>query len=411
MRLTASNLLSPSFYLSQYRAYFPALLMDFCISSILTNAAFYSSYLHLSSTFLGTVTAISTAFFVTLAIPFGRLSDRIERTRILSAACLLLAGVSLIFPFCRHKLHLALAFPCVGVSMALFWPAYEAWLAEREGGGGLIKRVMTFNLFWSIGIMIGPVISSYLYRSSNPVIPFYLASGFSLFNWFTIYSQAKSHDVRKQSADVRLKPTPTLEEPPSSTAPSPALKHACLRIARIANFGLWFSLGVLRQLSPKLTVEMGIPARTFGNLMLTLGVVQTLMFLWLGTHRSTRWHYRFLPLICLQFLAAIGFTGIWFLRQPVLWATAFGAIGVCGAVTYFSSMYYSLHGQQDKGDKSGWHEAILGSGTLLGPFLGGVFADSTLGVKSPYLLCAGVIYICICVEGFIWRRAGGRFRY
>lgn len=390
----------------KYSAYIPALLMDFCLSSILTNTAFYSSYLHLSSTFLGTLIAISTAFFVILAVPMGRLSDRVGRARVLCAACLLLASVSFILPFCRRKLHLVIVFPCVGISQALFWPAYEAWLAEREGGGNLITRLMIFNLFWSIGIMIGPVLSSYLYSGSNPIIPFYLAGVFSLCNWGTIYFQSKSHQGRHSSSvETDLKPVPTFDQP-LLPKPSPESQDAYLQIARVANFASWFSLGVLRQLAPKLTLEMGIPTKLFGNLMLTLGVLQTVMFLWLGTARSARWHYRLPPLIGVQLLSAAGFMGIRFLKPPILWAPAFGLIGVCAAVTYFSSIYYSLHGQSDKGNKSGWHEAILGSGILLGPFLGGIFADSALGVKSPYLLCAGVIGICVLGEGFIWRKTG-----
>ncbi|MBI1925495.1 MFS transporter [Candidatus Poribacteria bacterium] len=404
--------------LRKYSAYLPALLMDFCLSSILTNTAFYSSYLHFSSTFLGTLIAISTAFFVILAVPCGRVSDRVGRARVLCAACLLLASVSFILPFCRRKFYLLIAFPCVGISQALFWPAYEAWLAEREGGGNLITRLMIFNLFWSIGIMIGPVISSYLYRGSNPIIPFYLAGVFSLFNWATIYFQSKSHQ-EVQNSPVKsplppfekgglrgdLTPVPTFDQP-LLPKPSPQSQDAYLQIARVANFASWFSLGVLRQLAPKLTLEMGIPTKLFGNLMLTLGGLQTVMSLWLGTARSARWHYQLPPLIGVQLLSAAGFIGIRFLNQPILWAPAFGLIGACAAVTYFSSIYYSLHGQSDKGNKSGWHEAILGSGILLGPFLGGIFADSALGVKSPYLLCAGVIGICVLGEGFIWRRTG-----
>jgi hypothetical protein len=109
-------------------------------------------------------------------------------------------------------------------------------------------------------------------------------------------------------------------------------------------------------------------------------------------------------LIGVQLLAITGFIGIWFMRQPILWAPAFGLIGACGAVTYFSSMYYSLHEQTDKGNKSGWHEAILGCGVLLGPLMGGAFADSALGVKSPYLLCGAVIGLGILAEVFIWLR-------
>ena len=40
-----------------------------------------------------------------------------------------------------------------------------------------------------------------------------------------------------------------------------------------------------------------MPPTTFGNLMLTLGGMQTLAFLVLGSGYSTRWHYRFAPYI------------------------------------------------------------------------------------------------------------------
>ena len=60
--------------------------------------------------------------------------------------------------------------------MALFWPAYEAWLAEREGDGKLLQRVMLFNLFWSVGVTLGPAVSGYLYQDVKPFKPFYIAS-------------------------------------------------------------------------------------------------------------------------------------------------------------------------------------------------------------------------------------------
>lgn len=375
--------------------------MDFCFSAVFTNTAFYSSYLHLTSTFLGTLTAISSAIYVILAIPFGRLSDRINRTHNLAAGCLLLAILSFSLPFCFRKLHLALVFPCVGISQALFWPAYEAWLAERGSGRYLIKRLRLFNLFWSTGITAGPVTSSYLYRGTNPVIPFYLAGGFSLLNWFTIYSQSKIHT----GVGNRATPASRSESTWVEAQPTPTSQRVFLQIARISNFASWFCLGVLRRIAPKLTLEMGISAKMFGNLMLTLGGVQTLTFLWFGTDYSTRWHYRLTPLVCVQLLAVMGFVGLWCWTHAVIWAFAFASIAVCAAVTYFSSLYYSLHEEESKGDKSGWHEAILGSGILLGPFLGGVFADSALGIKSPYLLCAGVIAVCIFLEGLKRLRA------
>ena len=78
-----------------FTVYLPVLLIDLAFSGIITNTSFYTSYLGLSSTFLGVLKAVMTAFFVVLAIPFGRLSDRIERRYVLYAACLVLGAVSI----------------------------------------------------------------------------------------------------------------------------------------------------------------------------------------------------------------------------------------------------------------------------------------------------------------------------
>lgn len=369
--------------------YFPALLIDFAFSSVLSNSSFYSSYLKLSSTFLGLLVAIATAFYAFLAIPFGQLSDRVERRRMLYAGCVLIGVVSLGLPFCHKKIHLLLIFPWIGISLALFWPAYEAWLAEREGEGKLIHRVMLFNLFWSTGITLGPTVSGYLYQDANPFKPFYLAGFVGLFTLIAI-SLCKSKPISDTTAEQ--------SQPTQPLFPPPVVRKCHLNMARCANFASWFALGVLRWLTPKLTKEMGIPPTTFGNLMLTLGGIQTLTFLFLGTGYSTRWHYRLAPLVIAQGLAILSFVGIWLVQHTIFWFFAFAVIGVSVAFTYFGSLYYGLDQHVDKGNKSGWHEAVLGVGSLLGPFLGGIAADSRFGTQSPYLLCAIVIAIAIGVE-------------
>ena len=350
--------------------------------------------------------AVATAFFAVLAIPFGRLSDRIERRYVLYAACLVLGAISIVLPRCRNSMHLMLIFPGIGISMALFWPAYEAWLAEREGEGQLVHRVMLFNLFWSIGITLGPAFSSYLYGDANPFRPFYLAGVLSLLTLGTIIANSLQtfHPLQTDSsAEITA-------EPPEILYPPRSVRAIYLNIARCANFTSWFTLGVLRRLAPKLTKEMGMLPSTFGNLMLTLGGVQTLAFVVLGTGYSTRWHYRFAPVLIVQLLAALSFLGVWRVQHTLLWAFAFAVIGVSAALTYFSSLYYGLDRHVDRGNKSGWHEAILGVGILLGPLFGGISADSRLGTQSPYLLCAAAIVIAIVVEIFIvskTRRSSG----
>lgn len=375
-----------------FTVYFPVLLIDFAFSSVLTNTAFYTSYLELSSTFLGVLMAVTTGFFAVLAIPFGRLSDRMDRRYVLYTACLVLGAASFGLPQCRTPTHLLLIFPGLGISMALFWPAYEAWLAEREGEGNLVQRVMLFNLFWSIGVTLGPAFSSYLYGDANPFRPFYLAGILVLLTAVTIFGN---------SLQTGRATTTDLSESAETLYPPLPVRTTYLNLARCANFASWFVLGVLRRLAPKLTKEMGMLPTTFGNLMLTLGGVQTVAFIVLGTGYSTRWHYRFAPMLIVQLLAILSFLGIWQVQHTRFWAFAFGTIGVSAAFTYFSSLYYGLDRQADKGNKSGWHEAILGVGILLGPLLGGISADSPLGVRSPYLLCSVAIGVAILIEVFI----------
>ena len=376
--------------------YLPVLLIDFAYSSILTNTSFYTSHLGLSSTFLGVLMAVTNGVFALLAIPCGRLSDRIERRYILYAACLILGAGCIGLAFCRNRGHLLSVFPGIGISMALFWPAYEAWLAEREGEGELIQRIMLFNLFWSIGMTLGPAFTSYLYGEINPFRPFYLGGGACMLTVLTIYaSRIAKSDPSNPSSQTDDEAT---SEPPEILYPPPPVRTTYLHLARCANFTSWFALGVLRRLAPKLMLEMGIRPTIYGNLMLTLGSVQTLAFLVLGTGYSTRWHYRFSPILIVQLLAILSFLGIGLTQHTILWAFAFAVIGVSVAVSYFSSLYYGLDRHADKGNKSGWHEAILGVGIMLGPFLGGISADSSWGVQSPYLLCAVATAITILIE-------------
>ncbi len=374
-------------YLTNYIAYFPALLMDLCLLGTSTSVSFYSKVLNIPSNVFGSIAAFRMAFFVGLSIPFGRISDRIGRTQMLYVSCVLLALVNVLIPlFCKNAISLAIIYPIVGVSMALFWPTYEAWLAERSGGGTLLKRIRNFNIFWSTGIALGPFFAGYLFNEQKPFRAFYLSAFICIITFGSIAGQNKTSGESIQDIDDTPKE-------------SDQLRRVYLYIAWIANFSAWFTLSILRELGPKLTLEMGIPAKTFGKLMLISGVTQTAMFFFLGTPYPRRWRYKLTPLVIFQLVAMGAFLCIWAVTNIPLWGMAFAAIGVCTGFTYFCSIYYSLHGHIDKGNKSGFHEAILGSGAALGPFLGG-FAAKFINVKSPYLLCA--VFILLSIIGEIW---------
>lgn len=377
--------------MKKYFSYLPALFMDLCISSVLVGTSFHSSSdgLGLSTSFIGIINAVGSGIYVCLAVILGKASDRDGRERSLYIGTLLFTILSLAISRCKNAFCLALVFPLLGLSKAFFWPAYEAWIAERYEEGNLQRRVRNFNVSWSLGIMLGAFIPGYLYQLS-PLLTFYLASIISLLTFGIIRLQTKSSGLK---SDVKR-----IEEIPEKTA---EIKQIYLYIAWIANFSSYFTLGILRSLSPKMAVETGIKAGTFSNLMLLLGIARTTMFFCTGTKSFQKLYYRLLPLIFVQVLGAAALFSMGKFYNIYIWAIAFFMIGITVSMTYFSSMYYGLHGNLDKGGKSGWHEAILASGALVGPFVGGIVADQ-LNPQSPYLIC-GVLYLVSIIGGIILR--------
>ncbi len=382
--------------------YFPALVMDFCLGTIMTNTAFFSTSLSLTASFIGTLGAISTLLFSIFAIPFGRLSDRVGRPILLGAGCLLVMAVSLALPQCRNSFHLLTIYPWLGVSQALFWPTYEAWLAERQGEETLIQRLCLFNLFWCSGITLGPLLSSYVQKTPSPNFPFYLVGGLSVLNWWMISYRPKFSQQNLLDTDQQI--TNSVLQRPIY------INRSFLYMSRIANFGSWFTLRILQLITPKLATEqMNILPSQYAKLIAALGIMQLLTYIWYGSKKSIVFHYRLLPLWGPQIAVVIGMFIMGKSYQFSIWFIVFGLLGVSVATTYFSSMYYGLvDGPQikdkdgNKGEQTGWHEAILGSGALLGPLCGGWLADQTHNPHSPYQLCSGLIFGLLILQLWIW---------
>ncbi|GAG02655.1 unnamed protein product [marine sediment metagenome] len=51
----------------------------------------------------------------------------------------------------------------LGIAGAMFWPILEAWIAEKESKRTLIQKMALFNISWSTGLAIGPLIGGILF--------------------------------------------------------------------------------------------------------------------------------------------------------------------------------------------------------------------------------------------------------
>ena len=333
---------------------------------------------------LGLIGTISASVHMILANLAGRLSDRFGR-RALMVAGPLIFGISclLMTQIGGVKGILALA-ALNGVSMAIFWPAFQAWIAESQNGAGLARNIGSFNMSWTASHLIGPTLSGLLFGLHSR-LPFWLAAALCI-SLFLVMRASVSERIPQPQKEIESVPS----EPEESSQ-----GRAFLYAIWIANFASFFILGNARYQFPKLAMELTMSPYMIGMLMSCVGLAQFLGFFFL--RGSERWHFNKSYLLAAQLLAAFGLLLIFFFSQQLIFASAFVMLGLCASLTYYSSLYYTVRLMKRKGKGTGLHESILGSGVVLGPLLGGIMAHSA-GLRAPYILCVVVLAVVIVIE-------------
>jgi MFS transporter, DHA1 family, multidrug resistance protein len=340
---------------------------------------------------IGTITASVHMVFSNLA---GRLSDKFGR-RVLMIAGPMLFGISCLLMTQMGNVKGILALAALnGLGMAIFWPAFQAWIAESQNGSGLARNIGSFNMSWTASHLIGPTLAGFLF-TLNPRFPFWMAAALCILLFLAMRASAYERPPQPQ---IRIDPTPSESEESKQG-------KKFLYAIWIANFASFFILGNARYQFPKLAREMTMSPYTIGLLMSCIGLAQFLGFFFL--RRSERWHFNKFYLLGAQLLAAVGLLLIYSFSWQWVFALAFIMLGLCASLTYYSSLYYAVHLMERKGKGTGLHESILGSGVVLGPFLGGIVAH-TAGLRAPYLLCLTLLAGVVAAEWIFMRKQGQR---
>ncbi len=373
--------------------YVAAFLLDMTMAAAGFAVPLYAIELGASGLALGVIGA--SAFAYTLVCLFsGRLSDRLGRRTVAALGCVLVSAAYLAIPHTRTLPTLFVFAVAVSFSIALIWPPVQAWLSEQPDRRSLSSSIGIFNVSWSIGIAAGPIVGARLVKLDPQLsLPFHVAAGFALLSILIMYA-------------IKTDGRPVEDLQPAETPPAGAATF--LYIAWVTNFASWFASSCVRALLPKLTREMHVDDVTLGWLIGSLMAAQTLMFLILQF--SQKWRYRLAPLVLFPCGSAAGMLLVFFAADWRLWFLGLTLIGLGCGMTYYASLFYTLFGRATgQGKATGFHEAILGSGLVFGPLLGGISVRLSGGnLKAPYLLAACVIMITVTVAIGIYIRAARR---
>lgn len=382
--------------------------------AFLTDAAFYldlfviTQVLDLagaSSKAVALVFGTYTCAYAGAALLLGRRSDRHGRRASVLLGSLLLGliplGLALAIGLepgpdgaltARSRVPLGLAPTCyggialLGVGNALFWPAFQARIGDRERDPAALERaIWVFNLAWTSGKALGFLAAGeWFQRAPWQCLPVGGALGLAVL------------------AIAWLDPAPPAAAAGSAPAAPPLLtggpagplgKRPFLIAGLVGNFAVWGSVATCVGLIPKLGRALDLSPRLQGVLLFTLLAAQGAVFLSMG---RLRWVYRRGPLLAALPAAAAGLLLLAF--GPGLVPALLGALLVGGAqaITYAASVFYSLDYDGRRGLRTGIHEAVLGLGGAL-PIAGGALADATGWLRAPLLFMAGVALLAAAV--------------
>jgi MFS family permease len=369
-------------------------LMDGSLYLILTAVPLKAVSLQAGPFVLGLLPVLSSGVYIVSALFFGRLSDRVSRTRMCRLGAWIRALSAIGLTQARSVPALLAWMPVLGIASALFWPGLQAAIGEAYPERDLGRNLGAFNISWSGGKMLGFLCGGVIMASAGFAPALLLAAGATALA--ALFVPARIH--RAGEGAPAGAPAPEAD----SFAPGPQARRAWKRIGWSANFVLFGIGATLNYQYPKLLFALGFNGRDFGLYLGAVYLFQTLAFVLLMRWGS--WRFRLWPLLLSQTLTLGAVAGLgWLTSRPLILATA-PLVGLGLGMSYTSSIYYSLFREGGAGRNTGIHESLLGTGTFLLPLLGGALAQATGGLRAPYVLCALVLAGIMVAEAGMARR-------
>ena len=345
----------------------------------------YARSLGASYVGIGLIGASYAIVYMMLAIPSGKLSDRIGRRVVIAASACLSGVASILYLLAGSVNHLILIRAIEGMVWTLFWPSIEALTTEISGLPSAGKAMGLSTASYGFGSMIGGFLGGLI------VTCFGFRATFVLYLALSVVTALLTVAIREEGSSKRsFKAIGT-----SSTQPL-TWNKATLVLACAVSVAYSIVLGIVLTLFP--VYAEGLAMETF----------------WIGVLFATFWLGRIISFICAGRLSdKLGRKAV---LAPALVGSAVasllvalsGEIGLLsGAILIMGislgalfpvtiALISDVVSSSRRGMAMGFFEASSGLGMLIGPAVGGVMAEM-FDPRYPYFLCMFISAVCSLV--------------
>ena len=260
----------------------------------------------------------------------------------------------------------------VGSSYGLLWPVVLGWAGRTWPLGKPLLGLVLYSIAWTIGRLIGTAVCEPLFFSDQ-LLPFKYVF-FSLMVVFVAIIWVGRH-----IEDVGTIAYPSMASDHDFTDSFSTLS------AQIGNSLRNCVLVICIVFMPGIIEKSSFDKSLINNLFLIYaGGIPAFI---LGFS-----FFRFLPFRVIlwgtKVLTGLGCLGIFFSEKVASIAFWFIFIGVVTGIAYMSSVFASVVNQGRTIRHSARHEAGVGIGAFLGPWLGGLCAQYFDSARAPFLMAA-----------------------
>lgn len=343
------------------------------------------------------LSAVYGMVYVPAALWGGRWGDRRGYDRVLRANFAVMGLLLLAAPHFPSSAMPYLLLAAYTACIAPTWPSIEAAQLHSPGAMTLARRVGWYNITWAFANATGFLLGGLAFNWRPDAI----------FRIPGLIHLAQSGWLLLSRSSPRTGGSPAMEIPHPSQAVPQERKRRFMHLGWLANSLSYLMMGVFTALLPHQGERLHLaPVYIIGFtsvFFLSRAAAFVLFARWEG------WQYRMGWMLGTLWLAPACFAPIFFSSQlPWIWLALVGW-GLAAGLAYDSSIYYSMEYGEQKGKHGGLHEAVLGSGALLGPLAGvlGVrLTGSTGGAIALLLIVVTAANLAGLAAAAGWKRTG-----
>ncbi len=279
--------------------------------------------------------------------------------------------------------------------MAFVWAPLESLAVQGEPKNRVQKMVGVYNLVWSsmaaLGFFLGgAIVDQFGFRAMFLIPTGVHFAQLLIALWLRRVERrdfGRSHSGARQAADTGVEMHDEADLPHATTF---------LKMAWIANPFAFVATNTVGPSIPELARDFEL-SKTSAGFLISVWMFSRFAgfigcWLWEGWHYRMRWLW--------GAFAAMTVTFVVILTVPLLSVLILAQVvfGLSIGMIYYSSLYYSMHVGDNHGEQGGVHEAAIGAGNCVGPWLGA--GALFLFPQQPNAAVWTVTALLVC--GLVW---------